>query len=114
MITQFDKLLKAAFDAGAERGVMEYACEQGFPPPPVAPLTYNEWRASVAGLDLSDDKIRIGDRVRVLPSWGVPFEKYYLAEGEVHSITEDLAHFHVDHGPEVTLAVPVQHLGRIR
>jgi len=46
-MTEFDKILLAAFNAGAERGVMEYACEQGFPPPPVAPLTFAEWRATV-------------------------------------------------------------------
>lgn len=54
-MTNFDKLLKAAFDAGAERNQIGSAAPD-----------FDEWRASLSGIGVDDpaDVIEIGDTVR--------------------------------------------------
>lgn len=54
-MTQFDNLLKAAFDAG----LAHYASPSGAP-------SFEDWRVTVSGLDLNGSTIKPGDSVQIV------------------------------------------------
>lgn len=117
-MTQFDNLLQYAFEAGYERGVDDESyAERGSGPHTNRPPDFEEWRATISGLDLREDlgPIEIGDRVRVLSSWGSPFEVYHGAVGEVYSVQSDLIYVNVRRsGGIVSLAVPRDRVEKVR
>lgn len=53
-MTEFDKLLKAAFDAGYDRNEDLFAINEGHYVPRVAP-PFEEWRATLSGLNTRED-----------------------------------------------------------
>lgn len=68
-MTEFDKILKAAFEAGRECGLDEAARDAGYFIEKPAP-DFEEWRATLSGLDVRPDlgPIRMGDTVEVTSS----------------------------------------------
>ena len=54
----FDELLEAAFEAGYDRGADDVAQEErGVGPHTGRPPSYEEWRASLSGIDLSPSPV---------------------------------------------------------
>jgi hypothetical protein len=119
-MTHFDNLLKAAFEAGYEWArheddwthieTGEYVGDNSVP-------TFEEWRATLSGLDTREDlgPIEVGDSVRVLSSWGETFRDYHGLAGEVLGRGGSAGHFVIATTYTRTrLVVPALHLEKLR
>lgn len=66
-MTHFDQLLKAAFDAGRDRADSEILWTNLHDGKYVGDVPdFEKWRASLSGLDIADEPIKVGDVVRVV------------------------------------------------
>lgn len=116
-MTNFDNLLKAAFEAGSRHGEGVCARQEGYRVDDADMPSFDEWRATVSGLDTREDlgPLAVGDRAKVLPSWGAPFEEYHGIVGEVLEINSyGDVHMSISHPRASGVFVPLAHVEKVR
>lgn len=115
-MTPFDELLQRAFASGYNRGYDTAKADDGHHVTKMAPA-FNDWRATLSGLDVREDlgPIEVGDTVKILPSWGAEFARWHYSHGTVYyvqpgSVLVDI----VDGSGTTSLAVSLAHVEKVR
>lgn len=113
-MTNFDRLLQYAFEAGEKHGRDLCAREEGYHVPDSDLTTFEQWRATLSGLDTSEDlgPLMIGDTVTILPSAPDHLVDWRGRTGKVYLRLNDLIYINVPNSAGTAIAVPREHVGR--